>query len=135
MKSYDALKIKRPILRSSSPKCLVISCSVILFLLIMSLTSGIAAIQTADSGPNIEEKAVRKVPPIYPPLAKRKRVQGKVLIKLQVNPDGTVSNTEFMEGNALFKPASLEAAKQWAFQKSSSGMNGHIIFRFQLDEQ
>ena len=91
--------------------------------------------QTSNPGPNLEEKAVKKVAPVYPPLAKRKRVQGKVMVGLQVSADGTVSSMDFLEGNALFKPASMEAAKQWVFQKSTSGMSGHIVFRFQLEEQ
>jgi TonB family protein len=93
------------------------------------------SIQTTDIGPNIENKATKKVAPIYPPLAKRKRIEGKVIVKLQVNADGTVLSTEFSEGNSLFKPASMEAAKQWIFQKTSNGMTGHIIFKFQLEEE
>jgi TonB family protein len=106
----------------------------IIVLLALMLIPGKAAVQSSNSGPNLEEKAVRKVAPVYPPLAKRKRVQGRVMIGLQVSPDGTVTDMEFLEGNALFKPASMEAAKQWAFQKSQNGMNGHIIFKFQLEE-
>jgi TonB family protein len=103
-------------------------------LLLMLLASSAVALAVI-SGPNLEDKAVKKVAPVYPPLAKRKRVQGRVMIGLQVSPDGTVTDMEFLEGNALFKPASMEAVKQWAFQKSQNGMNGHITFKFQLEEE
>jgi TonB family protein len=107
---------------------------IIILLTLLYLTSTFA-VQISNPGSNLEDKAVKKVTPVYPPLAKRKRVQGKVVVGLQVSDDGTVSNAEFLEGNALLKPASMEAAKQWRFQKSSGGMSGHIIFRFQLEEQ
>ena len=101
-----------------------------LLLICMTITA-----QKSEPGPNIEVNAVKKVAPIYPPLAKRKRVEGKVIVWLEVHSDGSVGGIEFLEGNALFKPSSLEAAKQWVFQKSSGGMTGHITFRFQLEEQ
>jgi TonB family protein len=104
-------------------------------LLVLLLICGTVVAQRPDPGPNIEDKAVKRVAPVYPPLAKRKRVQGKVVVWLQVGTDGAVSDMDFVEGNALFKPASMEAAKQWAFQRSSSGTSGHIVFRFQLEEQ
>jgi TonB family protein len=107
----------------------------IIILLALLFLNGTAAMQISNPGPNLEEKAVKRVAPVYPPLAKRKRVQGKVVLGLQVSGDGTVSGMDFLEGNALFKPASMEAAKQWVFQKSSGGMSGHIVFRFQLEEQ
>lgn len=93
------------------------------------------AAQSGDYGPNLEDKAVKKVTPPYPALAKRKRVQGKVIVSVRVEADGAVSAAEVLEGNSLLKPASLEAARQWVFKKSTSGMSGHIVFKFQLDEE
>lgn len=87
-----------------------------------------------DNGPNIEVKAIKKVPPTYPALAKVKRIQGKVIVALQVNAEGIVSSAEFKEGNVLFKPASLEASKQWVFQKSPDGMAGYIVLNFELKQ-
>lgn len=86
-----------------------------------------------DPGPNLENKAVKKVTPVYPPLAKLKRIQGMVKVKLQVGGDGKVTSAEFIDGNAVFKPSSLDAAKQWVFQRSPEGVTGHITFKYQLD--
>jgi TonB family protein len=102
------------------------------WLLVISLT---VAAQNREFNINLEDKAVKKVAPTYPPLAKRKRVQGKVMVGLKVDANGTVSAAEFLDGNALFKPASLEAAQQWIFQKSANGVSGYIVFRFQLEDE
>jgi len=104
-------------------------------LLIALLTASIVVVKAFDFETNLEAKAIKKVTPVYPPLAIRKRVEGKVKIGMQLDSDGLVSKAEFMEGNALFKPASLEAAKQWGFPKSMGGTTGHVIFKFQLEEK
>lgn len=106
----------------------------IMLSLFLVLPSLVLCLDT-EKGPNLENKAVKKVPPTYPPLAKRKRIEGAVTIKVQTNADGTVSAAEFLDGNSLFKPASIEAAKQWLFQKSQSGMSGYIVFKFRLEEE
>ncbi|MEW6737551.1 MAG: TonB family protein [Acidobacteriota bacterium] len=104
-------------------------------LIIAILITSMVVVQAADPGPNLEAKAIKKVSPIYPPLARRKRIEAKVIVKLQVNSEGMAENVEFWEGNALFKPASVEAAKQWTFPKSLAGTSGHIAFKFELEDE
>ncbi|MEW6729768.1 MAG: TonB family protein [Acidobacteriota bacterium] len=106
-----------------------------IFLLTLALLAFVSRSWAADYSENVEGKAVKKVAPIYPPLAKVRRIQGKVNIGVQVNSEGKVIEVEFLEGNVLFKPASLEAARQWVFSQSSSGMTGHIVFKFYLDKE
>jgi TonB family protein len=106
-----------------------------ILLVMMLIACSIIGVKATDPGPNIENKAVKKVQPLYPPLAKRKRIEGKVVVALQISPDGNVAGADFVEGNSMFKPVSLDAAKQWGFQKTSGGMSGHITFKFQIVEQ
>ncbi|MEW6732593.1 MAG: TonB family protein [Acidobacteriota bacterium] len=107
---------------------------IVVLLVVVSLI-GMAGVEAAYSGPNLETKAIKKVPPVYPPLARRKRVQGSVTVKLQLDSESQVVSAEFVEGNALFKPAALDAAKQWVFQKSVAGQAGYLMFNFQLEEE
>ena len=101
-------------------------------LLTILLLTGTPLGQEPDAGPNLDKKATKKVMPVYPPLAKHNRIYGIVTVKLKVEEDGNVSTAEFLRGNAVFKVVSLEAAKQWTFQKSSTGMSGYIAFNFDL---
>ena len=101
-------------------------------LLTTILTTGMPAAQESDTGPNLENRAVRRVMPVYPPLAKHNRIYGKVLVRLKVEDDGLVSEAEFLRGNPVFKVVSLEAARQWTFQRASGGMVGYIAFNFDL---
>jgi TonB family protein len=84
----------------------------------------------ADYGPDLEGRAVRRVQPGYPALAKRHGIEGKVVVRVEVAADGTVTRATFIEGHALFKSASVAAAKLWVFGPTSGSTNGHVVFMF-----
>jgi periplasmic protein TonB len=104
----------------------------ILIAAILALSALVASSATtaADYGPNIEGRAVRRVQPGYPALAKRHGVEGRVVVRVEVAADGTVARVTFLEGHALFKSASVAAAKQWVFGPASEPTSGHIVFTF-----
>ena len=60
-------------------------------------------------------QAIKKVAPVYPPLAKRAGVQGKVLVEVTCSADGTVSNIKWISGDVIFKDAVEAAVRQWRF--------------------
>jgi TonB family protein len=105
----------------------------IVILFSLFIINGLVFAQS-KAGPNIENKATKKMPPVYPLLARHKHVQSKVVIGMQINADGSVATAEFIEGNSMFKPVSLDAARQWQFQKTSDGMAGQITFNFEIKE-
>jgi TonB family protein len=59
---------------------------------------------------------LKKVEPVYPPLAKLGRVQGKVLIFAVIGKDGTMQYLKLIGGHPLLTQASLEAVKQWRYR-------------------
>lgn len=60
--------------------------------------------------------ALRRVTPAYPPEAITARVDGTVIIALEVGHDGTVTATVPLSGHALLRPAAERAVKQWQFE-------------------
>jgi len=82
---------------------------------------------------SLEGKAVKKIPPTYPEVAKLSQQQGRVIVGILVKPDGTVDKVVFLSGNAVFKSAALQAAQKWTFQKSSNGLSGRIAFNFKAN--
>lgn len=81
---------------------------------------------------NLEGRAIKKVAPVYPELAKRTRQEGRVVVGIMVKPDGTVEKALFLNGNTVFKAAALQAVQRWVFQKTNSGITGRIAFVFKL---
>ena len=83
---------------------------------------------------NIEQFAVRRIQPTYPPLAQKQRIEGVVVLQLSVGANGKVNNAEFLRGNNIFRAVSLEAARRWEFRvPSGEGLEGTIRFTFKLD--
>jgi protein TonB len=59
---------------------------------------------------------VRKVPPVYPPLARQARIQGVVILQAQISKDGTIQNLQLVSGHPMLAPAAIEAVKQWKYK-------------------
>jgi len=70
-------------------------------------------------------KLIRRVTPIYPPIAKTSRIQGAVKFSAVIGKDGTVTNLSLISGSSLLVPAALEAAKQWQYQTTT--VNGNLV--------
>jgi TonB family protein len=60
-------------------------------------------------------KLIRKVDPIFPDLALKARVSGKVVLKLKVNEEGAVSDVQVVSGHPLLNEASIDAVRQWKY--------------------
>ena len=59
---------------------------------------------------------VSKVPPRYPEDAREARVQGTVVLKVNIDKEGNVYNTELISGHPLLAPAAIEAVRQWKYK-------------------
>jgi TonB family protein len=64
---------------------------------------------------------IRRIQPIYPPLAKAARVQGAVRFNAVIARDGTVQNLRTLAGHPLLELAASEAVKQWLYAPTLSG--------------
>ena len=77
-------------------------------------------------GGNVQEsKLIRKVEPIYPELAKKARVQGKVTLKITVDEEGNVTDVSVIEGHPLLDDAAINAVRQWKY--SPTFLNGKPV--------
>ena len=82
--------------------------------------------QRVRVGSNAQEyNLIRKVDPVYPPLAARARIQGIVKVQVTIGKDGRVPNTMVISGHPLLVPAALEAVKQWLYQPTL--LNGEPV--------
>jgi protein TonB len=58
---------------------------------------------------------VKRVNPIYPPIAQSARVQGVVIIEAIIGPNGRVTEARVLRGQPLLDQAALDAVKQWVY--------------------
>jgi len=90
-------------------------------LLLISLTT---VASSRDAGPQRVEVAdarmsgliIKKVAPVYPPMARKARVQGTVILRVQISKSGNVENIQLVSGHTMLAPAAIEAVKQWEYK-------------------
>ena len=84
----------------------------------------------------VQQRAVKKVDPIYPPDARAGGVQGTVAIRVTISETGDVIDAVAMGGPPSLRDAALEAAKQWKWQTSQEPVvvNRPLFFKFTLSD-
>jgi TonB family protein len=87
---------------------------------------------TALAG-NVHRAIVTRTQPIYPELAHRMHVGGKVVLMVTVQPDGTVSDTKVESGHALLAPAAQDAVSRWRFAPGPEVSESEIDVNFGPD--
>lgn len=87
-----------------------------LFLLTFAASSVVAQVTAPPvraSDAAIERLLIKKVNPIYPPLARQARIQGTVVLQVFISKDGDVENIQLISGHPLLAPSAVAAVKQW----------------------
>ncbi len=64
----------------------------------------------------MRELLVSRVSPKYPKDARKRRIQGLVILKLVVSKEGDVTDATLISGPQDLAPAAIEAAKQWKYK-------------------
>jgi TonB family protein len=63
-----------------------------------------------------EANLIRKVDPVYPPLALQARIQGTVRFTVIIGRDGRIQNLQLVSGHPLLVEAAREAVNQWEYR-------------------
>jgi TonB family protein len=86
----------------------------------------------AQSGTTDESKrkVKTKTAPLYPELAKRMNVFGKVKIEVVITPDGHVKSTRVVGGHPLLVQACQDAVKEWKFVSAPEETTQVVEFEF-----
>ncbi|MGB7848938.1 MAG: energy transducer TonB [Candidatus Acidiferrum sp.] len=68
-------------------------------------------------GGNVQPpQIIRKVQPVYPPLAKEIHVQGTVVIDSVIDARGNVTEMKLVSGHPLLVTAAMDAVRQWKYE-------------------
>jgi periplasmic protein TonB len=81
--------------------------------------------RTKVGGQVQEAKIIARPNPIYPPLARQARIQGKVQLHAIIDKDGRVSQLEVVSGHPLLVKAALDAVQNWRYQPTV--LNGEPV--------
>jgi periplasmic protein TonB len=64
----------------------------------------------------LEGNLIRRVEPVYPPMAKNARIQGSVVLSALIDKAGAIENLHALSGHPLLVPAALSAVSQWRYR-------------------
>jgi TonB family protein len=102
---------------------------------IVAYRDGAPILANVDSAPNPQRirvggnvqqvNLIRRVNPVYPPLAKQARIQGVVHLTAIIGKDGAVQNLELISGHPLLAGAAMDAVKQWEYKPTL--LNGQPV--------
>jgi protein TonB len=63
-----------------------------------------------------KKAAVQRAQPTYPPIARQLNLSGRVVVDLNVDPEGAVDKVDVVSGNPILATSAVTAAKRWKFQ-------------------
>jgi protein TonB len=70
---------------------------------------------TAQTG-HAARKAIEKVAPVYPQLARRTHIRGMVKLEVVVRPNGSVKSAKALGGSPVLIESATDAVRKWKFE-------------------
>jgi TonB family protein len=89
-----------------------------------------ALVVAASPAQEASRHVISRAAPVYPELAKKMHLSGKVKIEVEVNPAGSVISAKMVGGNPVFETSAINAVRQWKFEPSQSASKGVITVEF-----
>jgi len=109
---------------------------------ICGLVAGTTALQAQEelSQEQIASHLMTWVAPVYPAIAQAAQVQGDVVFKIELGPDGLVRSRKVVSGPPMLRQATSDAVKQWRYQPFHDGdaaiaVTGNVLVRFTLADK
>jgi len=73
----------------------------------------------------LQGSLLRRVDPVYPPLARSARIQGQVVLAAIISKAGTIQHLQVLSGHPMLVNAALDAVSQWRYRPYV--LNGEVI--------
>ena len=68
---------------------------------------------------------IRRIEPIYPPLAKQIHREGRVEMRARISTDGVIESLEIISGDPIFYQSAKDAVGQWLYRPTI--LNGQKV--------
>jgi TonB family protein len=80
-----------------------------------------------------DRKVLSRVRPEYPPIAKRMKIAGTVLLSVVVSPSGLVKAANFVMGEHVLLEAAQAAVEKWRFEAANDQTTEDVEINFPRD--
>lgn len=85
----------------------------------------VPSIRTFRKSTILEGSLIRRVQPLYPPLARMARIQGPVVVAAVISKEGVMERVQPISGHPMLIPAAVDAVSQWRYKPYI--LNGEAI--------
>jgi protein TonB len=80
---------------------------------------------------------IKQINPTYPKKARKKRIQGQVILRAKISKEGDIVDLVLISGDPMLAPAAMDAVKQWKygpylFQGQPVEVDTEIVVNFTL---
>lgn len=69
----------------------------------------------------VEARLLRTVPAQFPQMARQLRVEGEVLLKIDIDTSGNVASAHALTGPPMLRQAAIDAVQRWKYQPATLG--------------
>jgi protein TonB len=77
---------------------------------------------------------ILKVEPVYPEMARKARIQGRVVLQAIINEDGDVEGVTVLKGNPMLDESAIQAVRKWKYKPArQNGRPVKIYFTIQVE--
>lgn len=101
--------------------------------MLAGVAAGLFALSLAGAQ-TVNDEGKRKVKtksaPVYPELARRMNIVGKVKVEVVIAPDGRVRNVRAIGGHPVLVQACMDAVKEWKYEAATDETTQIIEFDF-----
>jgi TonB family protein len=99
------------------------------------MVAGMTFVASSPVSAQEKERTTKtQVKPVYPELAKRMRLSGKVRIEVTISADGTVKNARVVGGHPVLAEAAKDALRGWRFESAAGETRQIMDFVFNMNE-
>lgn len=102
------VNVSQPAVSSPAPESKVVAAS--------HPIAGVAARRVRVPTDVSQNLLLTKVVPTYPQLARQARIQGEVVLDVDISKEGTVESLRTVRGHPLLIPAAIDAVKNWRYK-------------------
>jgi TonB family protein len=72
--------------------------------------------QVSVSSEKMQGNLLFKAMPVYPPAAKKAKIQGEVVLNAVIGKDGNIENLQVISGPQELQQSALDAVRQWIYK-------------------
>lgn len=100
--------------------------------LLLTFVLGTLGVAQTQSGQTVSgsRKAINKVVPQYPSLARQMNLQGTVRLEVSVGENGSVKSVEVKGGSPLLVQSAQDAVRLWRWEKADHETVESVEFNF-----